>query len=197
MNIFPLKKIGRKASLNLSINAIVVLILAITMLGLGLGFIRNMFGSTTKELGKISEDIRNQVIEEIATSSSRLIFLKYDVRIAKGTKEEMYYGIKNNIEGDPTLERTFIISTGCTQAIDLSADPTDISLTTFADTTAMGGEVKVNKLVVEPRPDSKSTTYKCYLSIMTCTDRGDDPADGCTAPSVEETTTKDIMITVP
>ena len=34
---------SKRGSLNLSINAIVVLILAITMLGLGLGFIRNIF----------------------------------------------------------------------------------------------------------------------------------------------------------
>lgn len=33
---------NKKADLNLSINAIVVLILAITMLGLGLGFMRNV-----------------------------------------------------------------------------------------------------------------------------------------------------------
>ena len=43
---------SKKGSLNLSINAIVVLILAITMLGLGLGFMKTMFG-------KVSEDFLN------------------------------------------------------------------------------------------------------------------------------------------
>jgi len=38
-------KFTKKASLNLSINAIVILILAITMLGLGLAFMRNIFGT--------------------------------------------------------------------------------------------------------------------------------------------------------
>ena len=40
----------RKASLSLSINAIVVLILAITMLGLALGFIKVMFGKTSAQV---------------------------------------------------------------------------------------------------------------------------------------------------
>ena len=39
----------KKGSLTLSINAIVVLILAITMLGLGLSFMRNIFGGATEE----------------------------------------------------------------------------------------------------------------------------------------------------
>ena len=40
----------KKGSLNLSINAIVVLILAVTLLSLGLAFITNTFGGATKEL---------------------------------------------------------------------------------------------------------------------------------------------------
>ncbi len=200
MRIFPLKKIKRTGSLNLSINAIVVLILAITMLGLGLGFIRGMFGKTTEELGKISEDIRNQVIEEIERGTSRLIFLKYDVQIEKGDKDEMYYGIKNNIEASPAEDRTFIVSYDCTDAIDSQANPSDIKMDTFETVTAGGGVVKVQKLVIEPRPDSKSTTYKCFLSITTCTDRSEIPNNAppyCANPDDVETTTKDLMITVP
>ena len=47
----------RKGSLSLSVNAIVVLILAITMLALGLGFIRGMFG-------KVSSQVEQQVETE-------------------------------------------------------------------------------------------------------------------------------------
>lgn len=44
---------NKKGDLSLSINAIVVLILAITMLGLGLGFVRNMFGQGEKSINTI------------------------------------------------------------------------------------------------------------------------------------------------
>ena len=40
----------KKASLELSINAIVILVLAITMLGLGLGFTKGMFGQLKSQL---------------------------------------------------------------------------------------------------------------------------------------------------
>ncbi|MBS3127550.1 hypothetical protein J4410_00200 [Candidatus Woesearchaeota archaeon] len=41
----------KKAALELSINAIVIIVLAMTLLGLGLGFIRNQFS----EIGDIEE----------------------------------------------------------------------------------------------------------------------------------------------
>lgn len=184
----------KKGSLNLSINAIVVLILAITMLGLGLGFIRNMFGNTTKELGKISEDIKNQVVAQIKEGTSRLIFLKYDVSIPKGEKEELYFGVKNNIEAARDELRTFVVTYGCTDAIDNDASTDDIKMDTFEEVTAGGGESKVQKMIVEAKPDAKSTTYKCFLSITTCENINEIPPAGCTST---ETTTKDILITVP
>lgn len=44
MKIFNTKRSYKKADLSLSMNAIVILILAITLLGLGLVFLRNLFG---------------------------------------------------------------------------------------------------------------------------------------------------------
>ena len=71
----------KKASLNLSINAIVVLILAITMLGLGLTFMRNIFGGAAKEFTKVSGEVEKQMIEQAANMNfslriGNLIFAK-------------------------------------------------------------------------------------------------------------------------
>ena len=52
----------KKGALNLSINAIVILILAITMLGLGLAFMRNIFGSATKEFEEVSLIVKKSFI---------------------------------------------------------------------------------------------------------------------------------------
>lgn len=46
----------KKASLELSVNAIVILIIAITMLGLGLAFIKMLFGGATDKLAAIVEE---------------------------------------------------------------------------------------------------------------------------------------------
>ena len=58
----------RKGSLDLSINSIVVLILAVTLLSLGLTFINRSFGGATEQLEKslqgISEDRKTQLREK-------------------------------------------------------------------------------------------------------------------------------------
>lgn len=59
----------KRGSLNLSINAIVVLIMAITMLGLGLGFITGMFGDISKQVGSA---VKNEPEPPMATRSNPL-----------------------------------------------------------------------------------------------------------------------------
>jgi len=49
MKIFTRGKVSKKASLSLSMEAIVILILAVTMLGLGLTFVRSMFSNITSK----------------------------------------------------------------------------------------------------------------------------------------------------
>ena len=44
----------KKGALELSINAIVILIIAITMLGLGLGFVRGMFGKASGQFEELT-----------------------------------------------------------------------------------------------------------------------------------------------
>ena len=69
----------KKGSLALSTNAIVVLIIAITILGLALAFTRNIFGS----LGKQIEDIGKQTLIENPPSFDKPMTLskeEFDIR---------------------------------------------------------------------------------------------------------------------
>ena len=50
MKIFDVKRPNKKADLSMSMNAIVVLILAITLLGLGLTFLRGLFQNITEKV---------------------------------------------------------------------------------------------------------------------------------------------------
>jgi len=88
---------SKKASLDLSINAIVILILAITMLGLGLGFIKNTFSKTTEQFEEVGSDFKNQLIDAIKESNERLVFNKYDIEVKKGASKEFYIGINNDL----------------------------------------------------------------------------------------------------
>jgi len=85
------------ASLNVSVEAIVVLVLAITILGLGLAFIKNMFGKTTGQLAEVSDQIKEQVVSDIKSSNERLAFYKTEIEIKKGEKKTMYFGVRNDL----------------------------------------------------------------------------------------------------
>lgn len=69
----------KRASLSLSINAIVVLILAIAMLGLALGFIKTMFGKVSSQVEAIAAqepEPRTASLSEKLTLSRETVVLR-------------------------------------------------------------------------------------------------------------------------
>ncbi len=117
-------KSHKKADLSLSVNAIVVLILAIVMLGLILGFIKTMFGKTS-----------NQFDEIISTEKDPEQATDYDpIKLSKGTiilktneygalKISVYNANKDNflinivIDTDPSKSTCFA-AVGATTSLD-------------------------------------------------------------------------------
>jgi hypothetical protein len=99
--IFKLKKFNKKGALELSVNAIVIVVIAMTLLGLGLGFIRGMFtrigGITEATFEKISE----QLSTDLATSEAPLLFSKTRLTIERGGSSLEGIGIRN--DGDSTV----------------------------------------------------------------------------------------------
>ena len=67
---------NKRGSLELSVNAIVVIILAITLLGLGLAFMKNLFSSTTDQFKAINEDLKNTLIKDLKETGGRIVFNK-------------------------------------------------------------------------------------------------------------------------
>jgi len=102
----------KKGGLQISINAIVILILAITVLGIGLGFIRGMFSQTIGQLGEVSKDIENDMINRLRDSDERLALREENIEMKKSSEKTIYFGIRNE-ESLPTL---FYIDFKCTDA---------------------------------------------------------------------------------
>ncbi|MBD3309914.1 hypothetical protein GF351_01710 [Candidatus Woesearchaeota archaeon] len=93
---------NRKASLQLGINAIVILILAVTMLGLGLAFLKGMFGQTSEQFIEISRELERQMRNELEKTAGRLVMSTDSVQIKKGESETIYIGLRNDLGGtDP------------------------------------------------------------------------------------------------
>lgn len=86
---------NKRASLELSIRAIVIVILAMTLLGLGLGFIRTMFKDIGGITTDVTEQIRQQILDDLITNDKRVSFPKTQILIDKGGSEIITVGIRN------------------------------------------------------------------------------------------------------
>ncbi len=91
---------NKKAALQLSINAIVVLILAITILGLGLGFITKQFGAVQKKFEDVGGQIEKQLIEEMERSGELLVLNQVKVTAKSGDETNIYIGVRNTYSPD-------------------------------------------------------------------------------------------------
>src|SRR3989338_5834654 len=86
---------NKKATLEISIQAIVIVVLAMTLLGLGLGFIKGMFGKigglTDSTFGKIEEQLQRDLV----SSNEKLVFSQTKIGLDAGKSILLGWGIKN------------------------------------------------------------------------------------------------------
>lgn len=87
---------SKKASLELSISAIVIVILAMTLLGLGLVFIKNIFSSTEELSASAFEKVSDQLQKNLADSDEKLVFSQYKLSIERGSSSLLGWGIRND-----------------------------------------------------------------------------------------------------
>ena len=85
----------KKASLEISIQAIVIVVLAMTLLGLGLGFIRGMFKNLSGTTEDVSEQIREQILTDLRTGDKKISFPKTEITIPKGESTVLNLGMRN------------------------------------------------------------------------------------------------------
>ena len=178
---------SRKASLELSINAIVILILAITMLGLGLGFMRNIFGSATQQFTQVTGEVEKQMIEQLKSSGKIVDLDRPKITVKRGDTEQIYIGFKN-VASDPVsfqiagavspnnaIQGTAIAgladpnTASCTQPVPASnvlTFPTDtlvqVSYKT-SETSVQDGDVVVLPMNIKVQPSTSSGT--CFFNI--------------------------------
>lgn len=92
---------NKKGSLEISIQAIVIVVLAMTVLGLGLGFIKGMFGDITTVSRGTFDKIADQLQKDLVSSNEKLVFSQTKVNLERGKSILLGWGIKN--EGNQKL----------------------------------------------------------------------------------------------
>lgn len=140
---------NKKAAIELSVTAIVVLILAIVILGLALGFIKGMFG-------KAAKGIEQQVIvepEPPAPSASEPITLSREKIITNaGEKETVKVSTFNPTDGAWDDKNPTVSCTGL--GVSASSNPKDIAQGKYETFTIL--------LTI---PSSSSDTYLCRIGM--------------------------------
>src|SRR3990167_2593604 len=86
---------SKKGSLEISIQAIVIVVLAMTLLGLGLGFVKGMFKNIGGIQESVSDQVKEQVLEDLRTGDKKISFPRSEVRISKGEAMVIGIGISN------------------------------------------------------------------------------------------------------
>jgi hypothetical protein len=178
----------KKGSLELSVNAIVILILAIGLLGLGLGFIKFMFDKTTGQLKDINKDVEKKMIEDLQESADRISMDQDNIEIKQGKSKDVYFGLRNELDA----RKTFVINGG--GSFDIVSEPgkwlgnsvincynmigtvgsnlkttndkaNAIYFETVGSQSIGEGDIFVGKLIVRAKGTAPTTTYNCAIVI--------------------------------
>ena len=86
---------NKKGSLELSIQAIIIIVIAFVVLGLGLGFVRTQFKSITETSSSVQEQVRQQVLEDLRTGNKPLSFPATTLNINLNDATDIAVGVKN------------------------------------------------------------------------------------------------------
>ncbi|HLC66713.1 MAG TPA: hypothetical protein VJK52_03675 [Candidatus Nanoarchaeia archaeon] len=87
---------AKRGSLSLSINAIVIIVLAMTLLGLGLGFIRGLFKNITETTTTVTEQVRQQILEDLKTGDKKLAFSANSIQMESSSSQTVTIGVRNS-----------------------------------------------------------------------------------------------------
>ena len=164
--------ISKKASLNLSINAIVVLILAVTLLSLGLTFINKTFGSATEELEKSLAGIGEDRIKQLKSKCDESACVEFSSLEIKRTNTEKNLLVINNrldcpidvdiIVGGPDQEECQILGVDSTAAKCSG----DISIKTFSPQNVDDKDKVIVPVEITPQNNADTTTYRYKVEIF-------------------------------
>ena len=95
-------RLNKKGSLEISIQAIVIIVIAFVVLGLGLGFVKNTFKDITGTTKEVQAKIKEQILEDMRVSGKK-VSVTSQVTLERGSQVIENVGIVNT----GLSERTF------------------------------------------------------------------------------------------
>ena len=96
-----MRRLNKKGALELSINAIVIIILAMTLLGLGLAFVRGLFTRVNTVSDESFDKMEEQLNIDLQNQNAPVLFSKKRLVLERGGSSLEGLGIKN--DGDASM----------------------------------------------------------------------------------------------
>lgn len=147
---------NKKGSLELSVNAIVVLILAITMLGLGLGFMKGMFGKVSQN---VDTAIGQNQLTNPPSATNPFTISSNQITLSRGQSQTITLAYFN--EGTASVIVAPNISSTCLSSSDVSITPGALPLRTVS----VGDIASWQVLVAAKGAATTGNTQPCSFNI--------------------------------
>jgi len=170
----------KKGDLSLSMNAIVILILAITLLGLGLTFMRGLFKTMTS---KVQEAVSAQELVSPPTEDTQLTVAPSEFNLRSGSAAKAVVAFMST---DPATSGVQCTLGPCTCKVGTASSCTIDDPIYNADTafTMMKGQINTWTVVVQsPTGLTDPCTGLCSCSMS------------CSGGAAQQTYGKDFMVT--
>jgi len=179
----------KKGSLNLSIIAIVVLIMAVTLLSLGLTFINKTFGGATGELEKSLAGIGEDRIIQLKSKCQDPGCLEFTtMTIARNSLEKNILVLNNRLDCDVELDID-IGNKGTNCQILGESSPgnrckEDVKLVTFTPQPVGAKTKEIVPIEITPKNSALTTTYRYKIAV----------SGNCGGSNLEDTLYLDIEV---
>lgn len=96
----------------MSIETIVIVVIAFTVLGLGLGFVKTQIGDISKTSSSIQEQISQQILDDLRTGNKKLSFPATKLTLTTSEESVQAIGIKNTEDSQVNLIIGFEVKSG-------------------------------------------------------------------------------------
>lgn len=95
---------NKKAAIELSIGTIVVIVLAMTMLILGIVLVRSIFTGATESVNEINEGVKSEIKKLFQDENDKAVIRLTDntAKIKQGDEFNFVFAVRNNEEGSVT-----------------------------------------------------------------------------------------------
>ena len=156
----------KKGSLELSVNAIVVLVMAIAVLGLGLAFIR---GALTKAQTNVFKAIDNAQLENPASADHPATADK-NTQVKQSSSAQISLGFYNTYASSVTVSPTIESDTGCIQAGDTTPTANAFTISSGSQEVGPGTATGFQGYLTATGGASAGKSYVCTVEFKDGTD---------------------------